>query len=132
MQSQEAFFRMLARLMPTRDGQTMPWDEIPWRPRIHLGLFVNRVEGIPPGLYGLARDPDKLAATSAAARTSLATGLSGWRIPDCIDSLSTTAGAALYRTPLWEGAGWARCFTSRPKRRVFAGLGSLRESGRAS
>jgi nitroreductase len=66
--SQEAFFRMLARLMPTRDGRSMPWDAIPWRPRIHLGLFVHRVEGVPCGLYALARDPDKLAALKAVMR----------------------------------------------------------------
>jgi SagB-type dehydrogenase family enzyme len=66
--SQEAFFRMLARLMPTRDRRAMPWDAIPWRPRIHLGLFVHRVAGVPPGLYALARDPDKLAALKEVMR----------------------------------------------------------------
>ena len=60
--SQAAFFRMLARLMPTHDGRSMPWDATPWRPRIHLGLFVHRVDGLLPGLYALPRDPDKLAA----------------------------------------------------------------------
>ena len=60
--SQAAFFRMLARLMPTHDGRSMPWDAIPWRPRIHLGLFVHRVDGLLPGFYALPRDPDKLAA----------------------------------------------------------------------
>ena len=54
------FFRMLARLVPTRDGQSMPWDALPWRPRIHLGLFVHRVNGLNPGLYMLARDPEKV------------------------------------------------------------------------
>ncbi len=66
--SQEAFFRMLARLIPTRDRRSMPWDAIPWRPRIHLGLFVHRVEGVPRGLYALARDPDKLAALKEVMR----------------------------------------------------------------
>ncbi len=66
--SQEAFFRMLARLMPTRDGRSMPWDAIPWRPRIHLGLFVHRIEGLAPGLYALVRDPGKLAALKEAMR----------------------------------------------------------------
>jgi hypothetical protein len=47
----------------------MPWDAIPWRPRIHLGLFVHRVEGVPRDLYALARDPDKLAALLAKSRT---------------------------------------------------------------
>ena len=66
--SQGAFFRMLARLIPTRGRRSMPWDAIPWRPRIHLGLFVHRVEGVPRGLYALARDPDKLAALKEVMR----------------------------------------------------------------
>jgi SagB-type dehydrogenase family enzyme len=66
--SREAFFRMLARLIPTRDRRSIPWDAIPWRPRIHLGLFVHRVEGVPQGLYALARDPDKLAALKEVMR----------------------------------------------------------------
>jgi SagB-type dehydrogenase family enzyme len=54
------FFRMMARLVPTRDGRSMPWDALPWRPRIALGLFVHRVDGLSPGLYALARDPEKV------------------------------------------------------------------------
>jgi len=52
--SAERFYRMLSRAMPA------PGDAIPWRPAIHFGLFVHRVEGIEPGLYALARDPAKL------------------------------------------------------------------------
>ena len=77
--SQEAFFRTLARLMPTRDGRSMPWDAIPWRPRIHLGLFVHRVEGVPRGLYAFARDPDKLTALKEVMRREFR-----WqRLPAC-------------------------------------------------
>jgi SagB-type dehydrogenase family enzyme len=77
--SQAAFFRMLARLMPTRGRRSMPWDAIAWRPRIHLGLFVHRVEGAPQGLYALARDPDKLTALQEAMRQSFR-----WqRLPAC-------------------------------------------------
>ena len=54
------FFRMLARVVPARGGTALPWDALATRPRIHLGLFVHRVEGLAPGLYALARDPDKL------------------------------------------------------------------------
>ena len=50
----ERFYRMLARTMP------MPSDAIPWRAAIHFVLFVHRVEGIEPGLYAMARDPDKV------------------------------------------------------------------------
>ena len=58
--SAATFFRMLARLVPTGDGRSMPWDAIPWRPRIHLGLFVHRVTHLAQGLYALARDPEKI------------------------------------------------------------------------
>ena len=66
--SAATFFRMLARLVPTRDDQSMPWDALPWRPRIHLGLFVHRVNGLNPGLYMLARDPEKVETLRQAMR----------------------------------------------------------------
>jgi SagB-type dehydrogenase family enzyme len=62
------FFRMLARLIPTRVERSVPWDAIPWCPRIHLGLFVHRVDGLTPGLYALARDPGKVALLRQAMR----------------------------------------------------------------
>jgi SagB-type dehydrogenase family enzyme len=62
------FFQMLARLVPIRDGRSMPWDALPWYPRIHLGLFVHRVKGLPPGLYALARDPEKVEKLRQAMR----------------------------------------------------------------
>jgi len=46
----------------------MPWDALPWRPRIHLGLFVHRVNDVPPGLYVLARDPEKVETLRQAMR----------------------------------------------------------------
>ena len=64
----DAFFSMLARLMPTREQQAIPWDAISWRPRIHLGLFVHRVDGLAPGLYALPRDPTKREALAAIMR----------------------------------------------------------------
>ena len=63
------FFRMLARVMPTREPRSVPWDAVPWRPRIHLGLFVHRVNDLPPGLYALARDSEKVEALRQAMRT---------------------------------------------------------------
>jgi SagB-type dehydrogenase family enzyme len=62
------FFQMLARLVPTRDGRSMPWDALLWRPRIHLGIFVHRVKGLPPGLYTLVRDPEKVEKLRQAMR----------------------------------------------------------------
>ncbi|UCE63073.1 MAG: SagB/ThcOx family dehydrogenase, partial [Nitrospirota bacterium] len=58
----DRFFLMLDRVMPQGDLELMhrpiPWDSIPWPPTIHLALFVHRVDGIPPGLYLLIRNPD--------------------------------------------------------------------------
>ncbi|GJL51229.1 MAG: hypothetical protein NPIRA01_24560 [Nitrospirales bacterium] len=54
------FFTMLSRVMPSGElpvsQRPMPWDCVPWKPAIHLALFVHRVEGIPSGLYLLLRD----------------------------------------------------------------------------
>jgi hypothetical protein len=74
--SAEAFFRMLARLVPTRDRRSMPWDALPWTPRIHLGLFVHRVRDLLPGLYALARDPDKVEPLRGVMRRDFL-----WRRP---------------------------------------------------
>ena len=30
---------------------------LPWRPRVHLAIFVHRVHGLTPGLYLLVREP---------------------------------------------------------------------------
>jgi nitroreductase len=47
------FYRMLDCLQP-RPG-VPPFDTMPWPPRIHLMLFVHRVDGLRPGLYILPR-----------------------------------------------------------------------------
>ncbi|MCC6207420.1 MAG: SagB family peptide dehydrogenase [Gammaproteobacteria bacterium] len=56
-----AFYRMLDLTLP-RPG-TAPWDAIAWPPRIHLLLFVHRVEGLEPGLYVFLRN-DTIEATA--------------------------------------------------------------------
>ncbi|MEO8328333.1 MAG: SagB family peptide dehydrogenase, partial [Nitrospirota bacterium] len=60
--SADRFFTMLQRIMPKGGlplpDRPMPWDAIPWNPTIHLLLFVHRIDGLPPGLYWLNRNPD--------------------------------------------------------------------------
>ena len=59
----EAFYAMLGRLLPR--PSVPPWDALPWGPRIHIGLFVHRIRGLPPGLYAFERCPaihDRLRA----------------------------------------------------------------------
>jgi SagB-type dehydrogenase family enzyme len=57
------FFAMLARVMP---GQGAPWDAVWWEARIHLVLFVHRVDNLAPGLYLLARQPTAVGRLRAA------------------------------------------------------------------
>ena len=57
-------FAMLSAVMP-REGP--PWDALWWDARIHLLLFVHRVNGLDPGIYLLARHssaPDRIRAAS--------------------------------------------------------------------
>jgi SagB-type dehydrogenase family enzyme len=50
------FFRILQRVLPetTRAARVL-W----WTPRVHLALFVHRVDGLDPGLYLLPRGDDE-------------------------------------------------------------------------
>jgi SagB-type dehydrogenase family enzyme len=97
------FFRMLARLVPTRDRRSMPWDCIPWQPRIHLGLFVHRVDDLSPGLYALARDPDKVEPLRQAMRSDFL-----WcRPPSC------PVGLPLYLLQEGDGRGLAASVSCR-------------------
>jgi SagB-type dehydrogenase family enzyme len=50
--------RFLAALMPQRGAP--PWDLWSGTPRLHLVLFIHRVEDLTPGLYAMPRDADAL------------------------------------------------------------------------
>ena len=58
-----AFFDMLGRVMP---GPQAPWTTLWWTPRIHLAIFVHRVDDLAPGMYLLARDPRAIDRLRAA------------------------------------------------------------------
>jgi SagB-type dehydrogenase family enzyme len=59
---------------------------LPWSPRVHFGLFVHRVDGLAPGLYALARDPEAVPRLRSAMKRPFA-----WRKPD-----SAPAGLDLF------------------------------------
>ena len=56
---------MLSSVLP---GPRAPWDSVWWTPRVHLAMFVHRVEQLPPGLYVLMRDPQVFERLRAACR----------------------------------------------------------------
>jgi SagB-type dehydrogenase family enzyme len=65
--SRTAFLDLLQGCLP--DLQAPVWRALPWQPRIHLALFVHRVEDLEPGLYWLSRDQKALARAQGALRS---------------------------------------------------------------
>ncbi|MFZ2404111.1 MAG: SagB/ThcOx family dehydrogenase, partial [Methylobacter sp.] len=59
---QTDFYRILAAVMPT----TAAFELWRWPPKIHLFIFVHRVEGLAPGIYALSRHNDALEPLLAA------------------------------------------------------------------
>ena len=66
----DTFFGMLARTLPDRPHP--PWTAIDFPGRIHLCLFVHRIDGLSPGLYVLMRDEARLDAFRAACHDGFA------------------------------------------------------------
>jgi len=79
------FYRMLDVTLPR--ANIPPWDAIAWTPRIHLALFVHRVDGLQPGLYLFMRHSD----IETKMRASLSTEFQWERVENC------PAHLALYR-----------------------------------
>ncbi|MDP1946303.1 MAG: SagB/ThcOx family dehydrogenase [Nitrospirota bacterium] len=85
--SSGTFFQILSRVMPAAElpqlNRPMPWDVLPWKPAIHLLLFVHRVDGLTPGLYLLARDREKLPLLQQSMNEELV-----WTpVPGCPETL---------------------------------------------
>jgi len=59
-----AWLRMLARTYPRQDH--VPFASLLGRPRVHLLLFVHRVDEVEPGLYLLLRDRSQRDAIAAS------------------------------------------------------------------
>ncbi len=75
--SASAFYRMLDMTLP-RPG-VPPWDTLGWAPRVHLALFVHRVDGLVPGLYLFLRN----AQIAAQLRTELSAEFEWLRVIGC-------------------------------------------------
>jgi SagB-type dehydrogenase family enzyme len=63
------FYGMLRRVMSETDRKThqrIPWDVWPYEPSCDLAIFVHRVQGLPPGLYCLLRNPSHRRTAQAS------------------------------------------------------------------
>ena len=67
--SGDRFFAMLARTLP---ADAAPWNAMWWSARIHLAVFVHRVDGLAPGFYMLVRDPEAAERLRVACRRDCA------------------------------------------------------------
>lgn len=83
------FYRMLQSVMP--DTNPVAFQMLPWRPCVHLAVFVHRVLDLVPGLYLLVRQPAVLERFSECIG-----GEFDWGPPEACPS-----GLGLYR--LQEG-----------------------------
>ncbi len=70
-----AFYRLLDALLP-RASQA-PWSLWPHQARLHLILFVHRVDGLRPGLYALPRDTAALPLLRTLLHPQFA-----WTVPE--------------------------------------------------
>jgi SagB-type dehydrogenase family enzyme len=59
------FINMLSRVLP---GGSVATSSAWWPPRVHLEVFVHRVDDVPPGLYMLLRDGEAFDRLRAACR----------------------------------------------------------------
>lgn len=60
--AEQDFYQILAATLPDK----LPFDIWSLENKIHLFIFVHRVDGLEPGLYALPRNPEKLAVLQAA------------------------------------------------------------------
>lgn len=60
------FYAMLRATLS--DRHVVPWRSFPYAPRVSLAVFVNRVDGLEPGLYLLSRDPERFTVLKSQLR----------------------------------------------------------------
>ncbi len=79
--TRDALYEILRKTIPG-PGQ-FPFNALPWRPLIHFGLFIHRVQDVDPGVYFLARDPTQLDLLKDAMKKQFP-----WETPEaCPDDL---------------------------------------------
>ena len=72
--SRDTFYRILQKTLAVPGN--IPFRTLPWKPYIHLAIFVHRVNDLPTGLYFLVRDSSQRKSLEAAL-----TQVGPWRRP---------------------------------------------------
>ena len=62
--SRDNFYRILQRTLAVPGN--IPFNALPWKPHLHLAIFVHRVDDLPMGLYFLVRDPSQKESLQAS------------------------------------------------------------------
>ena len=97
----DTFYRILLRTLATPGA--VPFSTLPWKPHIHLAIFVHRVDDLPSGLYFLARDPSQKVALEGAITRAVQ-----WRQPTgCPPDLALYC---LIETDVQQAARQVSCF----------------------
>jgi nitroreductase len=94
--SRELLLAMLDTTQPRRSAP--PFDLWPWRPQLHLVLFVHRVVDLQSGLYAWLRDPEDARPLRAACREEF----------EWAPMSESTGPTALYRLALGDVRDFAR------------------------
>jgi nitroreductase len=68
--SREAFYKILYKTLAGL--KRLPFNTLPWKPLVHLVLFVHRVEELAPGLYVLVREPSQKEHLQTAMKDEFA------------------------------------------------------------
>lgn len=97
----ETFYRILQRTLAI--SGTVPFRALPWKPHLHLAVFVHRIDNLPSGLYFLVRDCSQRRSLEDAF-----TRVGRWRRPlDCPDELELYC---LVETDVRQTARQVSCF----------------------
>jgi SagB-type dehydrogenase family enzyme len=71
----DAFYQILLKV--SHGAGQFPFNAVAWPPRVHLAIFVFRVQDVEPGLYLLIRNPARKPALRSAIRNDFA-----WEKPE--------------------------------------------------
>jgi SagB-type dehydrogenase family enzyme len=109
--SKATFYQILSRTLPEQNPRL--FSATAWPARVHLGLFVHRIDELLPGLYLLLRDPTKAEQLKELMNNDFI-----WQKPlDCPDNLHLYC---LYPADTQEAAKLLSCHQNIASGGVFS------------